>query len=112
MLRVSVVLEILRARISARALVRSKPSAIAPPTVVALRKVRRDRSKRHLPVEPPRNCPGHHATRRPGCQVTLRKLLLCETGVRLPHWSSDVLSQACGVLDRFSAAAACQRSRF
>src|SRR6266536_2797699 len=69
MLRVSVVLEILSARISARAVVRSKPSAIAPPTVVALRKVRRDRSKRHLPVEPPRNCPAQHATGRPGCQA-------------------------------------------
>src|SRR5437588_11079658 len=49
MLRVSVVREILKARISARAFVRSKPRAMAPPTVVAFKKPRRESSMRHSP---------------------------------------------------------------
>src|ERR1043165_6674412 len=48
MLRVSVVRETFSARISARAWETSKPSAIAPPTVVALRKPRRVTSTGHL----------------------------------------------------------------
>src|SRR5256714_4440392 len=48
MLRVSVVRETFIARISARAWETSKPSAMAPPTVVALRKPRRVTSTGHL----------------------------------------------------------------
>src|ERR1041385_8821122 len=47
-LRVSVVRETLKARISALALERSKASAAAPPTVVAFRKLRRESSTRYL----------------------------------------------------------------
>src|ERR1043165_9208768 len=46
--RVSVVRETFSARISARAWETSKPSATAPPTVVALRKPRRESSTGHL----------------------------------------------------------------
>src|SRR5438874_9436910 len=51
MLRVSVVRDILNARSSARAFVRSKPRAMAPPTVVAFKKPRRESSMRHLLTE-------------------------------------------------------------
>src|ERR1041385_985865 len=48
MLRVSVVREILNWRISARAFETSNPRAIAPPTVDAFKKPRRESSKGHL----------------------------------------------------------------
>src|SRR5437867_13189049 len=69
MLRVSVVRDILKARISARALVRSKPRAMAPPTVVAFRKLRRENSTKHLLTELQNR---RYATQRLGCQVISR----------------------------------------
>src|SRR5437867_13381582 len=66
MLRVSVVRDTLKARISARALVRSKPRSMAPPTVVAFRKLRRENSTKHLLTELQNR---RYATQSLGCQV-------------------------------------------